>query len=116
MKRNKIAVISMIMAAALAACTKDKAPSVQEPVFDDADRYAIGEINELAFDLCDDMLSRGHDASFVFSPASLAMALGMEANANNTQVVLDMLGQESLPQTNALLGKIIISTISNPRV
>ncbi len=107
MKRNKIAVISMIMAAALAACTKDKAPSVQEPVFDDADWHAIGEINELAFDLCDDMLSRGHDASFVFSPASLAMALGMEANANNTQVVLDMLGQESLPQTNALLGKII---------
>lgn len=34
MKRNKIAVISMIMAAALAACTKDKAPSVQ-------DRYSM---------------------------------------------------------------------------
>lgn len=107
MKGSKIAAIVMIVAASVTACTKDKAPSLQEPVFDDADRHAIGELNEFAFDLCDDMLSRGHDASFVFSPASIAMALGMEANVNNTQEVLDLLGQESLQQANALFGKII---------
>lgn len=107
MKRNKIAVIVMIVAVSVTACSKDKAPSLQEPVFDDADRHAIGELNEFAFDLCDDMLSRGHDASFVFSPASIAMALGMEANVNNTQAVLDLLGQESLQQANALFGKVM---------
>lgn len=107
MKWNKIVMVLMAMAAIFAACTKDKAPSLQESVFNDADILAVGELNEFAFDLCEDLTSRKHDASFVFSPASIAMALGMEANVNNTQAVLDVLGQESLPQSNALFGKVM---------
>lgn len=107
MKQNKIVTVLMAVAAIFAACTKDKAPSLQEPVFDDADVQAVGELNEFAFDMCEDLMSREHGASFVFSPASVAMALGMEANVNNTQAVLEVLGQVSLPQANALFSKVM---------
>lgn len=80
-----------------------------EPTFDNDEIKMISGLNGFAFDLCQYAMTLDAGHSIVLSPASLSVSLGVEANcqAENSDAIVTLLGQNTLLQTNELLKKVI---------
>lgn len=80
-----------------------------EPTFGNEELASIDGLNKVAFEIFDDAKDFVDGKSFVVSPASIAMVLGMEANTQevNAEEINRVYGFTSTQAANELYGKLI---------